>query len=123
MSHRHTAPASASGGPLHARATAQALFVGPPARIRRDISVFFLEEAWQMAAQAALTSTTIRRPSLLAASLAVPGDLRLNVSSTGNSTQQQGTHEMRPGAPNFKTIGLEVNQAQASFDGLKRDLP
>jgi hypothetical protein len=81
---------------------------------------FFLEEAWQMAAQAALTSTTIRRPSLLAASLA---DLRLNVSSTGNSTQQQGTHEMRPGAPNFKTIGLEVNQAQASFDGLKRDLP
>jgi len=72
---------------------------------------FFLEEAWQMAAQAALTSTTIRRPSLLAASLAVPGDLRLNVSATGNSTQQQGTHEMRPGAPNFKTIGLEVNQA------------
>ena len=76
-----------------------------------------------MAAQAALTSTTIRRPSLLAASLAVPGDLRLNVSSTGISTQQKGTHEMRPGAPNFKTIGLEVNQANASFDGLKRDLP
>ena len=95
----------------------QALFVGPFARIRRDISVFFLEEAWQMAAQAALTSTTIRRPSLLAASLAVPGDLRLNVSSTS------AAHEMRPGAPNFKTIGLEVNQAQASFDGLKRDLP